>query len=199
MRPASCCWAALACWWSRMRWCGCPRRSSPNCAKSCFRRSRESAVRQLALKVFRHLHGLSLRFHLDRQTGGMSRDIERGTRGITQLISYSLYSILPTLVEVGLVLGFFVVKYEAYYAIVTFVALAVYIIVHREDDRVAHAFPPHDERPRFARELACDRFAAQLRDRQIFRQRGVGSAALRRKSASATGQRRSSRRTRYRC
>ncbi|MEX3762658.1 ABC transporter ATP-binding protein/permease [Paraburkholderia phenoliruptrix] len=93
-----------------------------------FSKVTENAVRQLALKVFRHLHGLSLRFHLERQTGGMSRDIERGTRGITQLISYSLYSILPTLVEVGLVLGFFVVKYEAYYAIVTFVALAVYIV-----------------------------------------------------------------------
>ncbi|MCC8391979.1 ABC transporter ATP-binding protein/permease [Paraburkholderia sp. MMS20-SJTR3] len=93
-----------------------------------FSKVTESAVRQLALKVFRHLHGLSLRFHLERQTGGMSRDIERGTRGITQLISYSLYSILPTLVEVSLVLGFFVVKYEAYYAIVTFAALAVYIV-----------------------------------------------------------------------
>ncbi|MFT0168750.1 ABCB family ABC transporter ATP-binding protein/permease [Paraburkholderia mimosarum] len=93
-----------------------------------FSKVTESAVRQLALKVFRHLHSLSLRFHLERQTGGMSRDIERGTRGITQLISYSLYSILPTLVEVGLVLGFFVVKYEAYYAIVTLVALVAYIV-----------------------------------------------------------------------
>ncbi|CAM2180666.1 ATM1-type heavy metal exporter [Paraburkholderia sacchari] len=93
-----------------------------------FSKVTESAVRQLALKVFRHLHSLSLRFHLERQTGGMSRDIERGTRGITQLISYSLYSILPTLVEVGLVLGFFAVKYEAYYAIVTLVALAAYIV-----------------------------------------------------------------------
>jgi ATP-binding cassette, subfamily B, heavy metal transporter len=92
-----------------------------------FAKVTESAVRQLALKVFRHLHALSLRFHLERQTGGMSRDIERGTRGITQLISYSLYSILPTLVEVGLVLGFFVVRYEAYYAIVTLIALATYI------------------------------------------------------------------------
>ena len=92
-----------------------------------FSKVTESAVRQLALKVFRHLHSLSLRFHLDRQTGGMSRDIERGTRGIQQLISYSLYSILPTLVEVGLVLGFLVVKYEAYYAIVTLTALVLYI------------------------------------------------------------------------
>ncbi|WP_206954336.1 ABCB family ABC transporter ATP-binding protein/permease [Trinickia acidisoli] len=93
-----------------------------------FSKVTQSAVRQIALQVFRHLHSLSLRFHLDRQTGGMSRDIERGTRGISQLISYSLYSILPTLVEVGLVLGFFVVKYEAYYAIVAFVALVTYIV-----------------------------------------------------------------------
>jgi ATP-binding cassette subfamily B protein len=93
-----------------------------------FSKVTESAVRELALKAFRHLHSLSLRFHLDRQTGGMSRDIERGTRGIQQLISYSLYSILPTLVEVGLVLGFFVVKYEAYYAVVALIALAVYIV-----------------------------------------------------------------------
>ncbi len=93
-----------------------------------FSKVTESAVRRLALQVFRHLHGLSLRFHLERQTGGMSRDIERGTRGIQQLISYSLYSILPTLVEVGLVLGFFVVKYEAYYAYVTFAALITYIV-----------------------------------------------------------------------
>ena len=93
-----------------------------------FSKVTESAVRSIALKVFRHLHSLSLRFHLDRQTGGMSRDIERGTRGISQLISYSLYSILPTLVEVGLVLGFFVVKYEAYYALVALAALLTYIV-----------------------------------------------------------------------
>ena len=93
-----------------------------------FSKVTESAVRELALKVFRHVHSLSLRFHLERQTGGMSRDIERGTRGIQQLISYSLYSILPTLVEVGLVLGFFIVKYEAYYAIVALAALVAYIV-----------------------------------------------------------------------
>ncbi|HTI17472.1 MAG TPA: ABC transporter ATP-binding protein/permease [Trinickia sp.] len=92
-----------------------------------FSKVTESAVRDLALKVFRHLHALSLRFHLERQTGGMSRDIERGTRGIQQLISYSLYSILPTLVEVGLVLVFFIVKYEAYYAVVAGIALLAYI------------------------------------------------------------------------
>ncbi|WP_353193263.1 ABC transporter ATP-binding protein/permease [Pandoraea pnomenusa] len=93
-----------------------------------FSKVTESAVRQIALKVFRHLHALSLRFHLERQTGGMSRDIERGTRGIQSMISYSLYSILPTLIEVALVLGFFVVRYDAFYAIVTLIALACYIV-----------------------------------------------------------------------
>ncbi|AHN75146.1 metal ABC transporter permease [Pandoraea pnomenusa] len=93
-----------------------------------FSKVTESAVRQIALRVFRHLHALSLRFHLERQTGGMSRDIERGTRGIQSMISYSLYSILPTLIEVALVLGFFVVRYDAFYAIVTLVALACYIV-----------------------------------------------------------------------
>ncbi|HBO82359.1 MAG TPA: metal ABC transporter permease, partial [Cupriavidus sp.] len=77
-----------------------------------FSKVTQSAVREIALQVFRHLHALSLRFHLDRQTGGMSRDIERGTRGIQSLISYSLYSILPTLVEMSLVIGFFVVRYD---------------------------------------------------------------------------------------
>ena len=62
------------------------------------------ASKQIALEVFSHLHALSLRFHLERQTGGMSRDIERGTRALQSLVSYSLYSIVPTLVEVVLVL-----------------------------------------------------------------------------------------------
>jgi hypothetical protein len=61
--------------------------------------------KQIALEVFSHLHALSLRFHLERQTGGMTRDIERGTRALQSLVSYSLYSIVPTLVEVALVLA----------------------------------------------------------------------------------------------
>ncbi len=144
-------------------------------------------MRQLALKVFRHLHALSLRFHLERQTGGMSRDIERGTRGITQLISYSLYSILPTLVEVGLVLGFFVVKYEAYYAIVTFIALAVYIVFTvKVTEWRTRFFAAHGMRTasRFEGEprRAIGLPAAQLRDRQVLGQRRVARGTLRRKS-----------------
>lgn len=92
-----------------------------------FAKVTENAVREIALKVFRHLHALSLRFHLDRQTGGMTRDIERGTRGIQTVISYSIYSILPTLIEIALVLIVFVTRYEVYYALVTLVALVAYI------------------------------------------------------------------------
>lgn len=93
-----------------------------------FSKVTQSAVREIALQVFRHLHALSLRFHLERQTGGMSRDIERGTRGIQSLISYSLYSILPTLVEMALVLGFFIVRYDIWFAAITGCALVGYIV-----------------------------------------------------------------------
>jgi ABC-type transport system involved in Fe-S cluster assembly fused permease/ATPase subunit len=93
-----------------------------------FSRVTESAVRTVALQVFEHLHGLSLRFHLSRQTGGMTRDVERGTRGIQSLISYSLYSILPTLVELGLVLGYFIWAYNFSFAVITFFALIIYVI-----------------------------------------------------------------------
>jgi len=93
-----------------------------------FSRVTESAIRTVALQVFEHLHALSLRFHLSRQTGGMTRDIERGTRGIQSLISYSLYSILPTMVELGLVLGYFVWAYNYSFALITLVALVLYVI-----------------------------------------------------------------------
>ena len=65
-----------------------------------FAKVTQRAVRTIALKTFRHLHALSLRFHLSRQTGGLTRDIERGTRGISTLIGYTLFSILPTLIEI---------------------------------------------------------------------------------------------------
>jgi len=92
-----------------------------------FAKATAGASRRISLEVFEHLHGLSLRFHLERQTGGMSRDIERGTRAVNSLISYSLYSIIPTLIEVGLVLGFLAVKFDAWFAWITLIALVVYI------------------------------------------------------------------------
>ncbi len=93
-----------------------------------FAKVTQRAVRTVSLQVFGHLHALSLRFHLDRQTGGLTRDVERGSRGISTLVSYTLYSILPTLVEVVLVLGWLATHYEAWFAGITVVALTTYII-----------------------------------------------------------------------
>jgi ATP-binding cassette, subfamily B, heavy metal transporter len=92
-----------------------------------FAKATQGAARSIALKTFEHLHALSLRFHLERQTGGMTRDIERGVRGIESLISYSLYSIIPTLIEVALVLTILAVKFDVWFAIITVAALALYI------------------------------------------------------------------------
>jgi ATP-binding cassette subfamily B protein len=92
-----------------------------------FAAATQGAARKIALQTFEHLHNLSLRFHLERQTGGMSRDIERGVRGIESLIAYSLYSIVPTLIEVVLVLSILGVKFDKWYAIITLLALALYI------------------------------------------------------------------------
>jgi ATP-binding cassette subfamily B protein len=93
-----------------------------------FSKVTEHAVRQVGLQVFNHLHALSLRFHLSRQTGGMTRDIERGTRGIQSLISFSLYSIIPTLIELAMVLGYFFYAYDIAFVVVTFVALVCYVV-----------------------------------------------------------------------
>jgi ATP-binding cassette subfamily B protein len=95
--------------------------------EALFARVTQNAVRKVALQVFEHLHSLALSFHLARQTGGVSRDIERGTRGIQSLISYSLYSILPTLIEFCLVLGYFAYSYDIWFAVITLVALILYI------------------------------------------------------------------------
>jgi ATP-binding cassette subfamily B protein len=92
-----------------------------------FAKATEGAARRISLEVFRHLHALSLRFHLERQTGGMTRDIERGTRGVHSLISYSLYSIIPTLIEVTLVLTLLAVKFDVWFAGITGIALVFYI------------------------------------------------------------------------
>lgn len=92
-----------------------------------FAKATQGAARSIALETFQHLHALSLRFHLERQTGGMTRDIERGVRGIESLISYSLYSILPTLIEVALVLTILAVKFDAWFAWITIAALVVYV------------------------------------------------------------------------
>ncbi len=92
-----------------------------------FAKVTQRAVRKIALQVFRHLHALSLRFHLQRQTGGLTRDVERGQRGISTLISLTLFSILPTLVEIALVSAILIARYDWTFMAITAGALVAYI------------------------------------------------------------------------
>ncbi|MBI2778850.1 MAG: ABC transporter ATP-binding protein/permease [Gammaproteobacteria bacterium] len=93
-----------------------------------FAKVAQRAIRNIALKVFRHLHSLALRFHLERQTGGMSRDIERGTRGMSFLLSFMLFNILPTILEIAMVAVILFANYNPWFAIITTVTIIIYII-----------------------------------------------------------------------
>jgi ATP-binding cassette, subfamily B, heavy metal transporter len=93
-----------------------------------FAKVTQRAVRTIALKTFRHLHELSLRFHLARQTGGLTRDVERGTRGISTLIGFTLFSILPTLIEIALVSAILIARYDLWFIGITLAALVLYIV-----------------------------------------------------------------------
>jgi ABC-type transport system involved in Fe-S cluster assembly fused permease/ATPase subunit len=92
-----------------------------------FAKVTQRAVRKIALQVFRHLHALSLRFHLQRQTGGLTRDVERGQRGISSLINFTLFSILPTLVEIAFVSAILIARYDWTFMAITGGALVIYI------------------------------------------------------------------------
>jgi ATP-binding cassette subfamily B protein len=87
----------------------------------------QRAMRRIALEVFHHLHALSLRFHLERQTGGLTRDIERGTRGISTLLSFMVFSVLPTLLEMALVTGFLIVRFDVWFGVITVSAIVAYV------------------------------------------------------------------------
>jgi ATP-binding cassette subfamily B protein len=93
-----------------------------------FGRVTERAMRRMALKVFRHLHHLSLDFHLSRQTGALQRDIERGTNGISFLMRFVIFNILPTIFELCLVIGLLLYNYPPWFALITFVAVVAYVV-----------------------------------------------------------------------
>ena len=92
-----------------------------------FAKVTQRSIRRVALKIFRHLHSLSLRFHLDRQTGGVSRDIERGSRGISFLLNFMVFNILPTIVEIGLIAVILLVNFNIWFAIIPFATAVIYI------------------------------------------------------------------------
>jgi ATP-binding cassette, subfamily B, heavy metal transporter len=92
-----------------------------------FAKVAQHAIRSVALKTFNHLHSLALRYHLDRQTGGLSRTIERGTKGIQFLLTFSLFNILPTLLEILLVTGILLYNYNFWFAVITLATIGGYI------------------------------------------------------------------------
>jgi ATP-binding cassette subfamily B protein len=92
-----------------------------------FAKVAQRAIRRAALAVFRHLHGLSLRFHLDRQTGGLTRALERGTRGIDTMLRFSLFSIAPTVVEITLVCAILWRLFDVWFAVATLATVVGYI------------------------------------------------------------------------
>ncbi|MBV8936868.1 MAG: metal ABC transporter permease, partial [Alphaproteobacteria bacterium] len=109
-----------------------------------FAKVSQRAIRQLALRAFRHIHALSLRFHLERRTGGLSRAVERGTAGIDFLLSFMLFNVVPTLFEILLVCGILWRLFNWTFAAVTFTTIIVYI---------AFTFSITDWRVRFRREM----------------------------------------------
>ena len=96
---------------------------------SMFARVRHGAMRKVSIQVLDHLHRLSLRYHLERRTGGISRDIERGTRSVSSLLNYMVFSILPIIVEVALIAGILLDRYSVWFAVITFASVVVYIFV----------------------------------------------------------------------
>jgi len=92
-----------------------------------FAAVQQRTVRRVALQTFRHLHRLSLRFHLDRQTGGLSRAIERGTVGIEQVLRLAVFNVIPTLLEVGMVVGILWYMFDWRFALVTILAVGLYL------------------------------------------------------------------------
>jgi len=93
-----------------------------------FARVRHGAMSKMSKRVLAHLHSLSLRFHLDRKTGGITRDVERGTRAVSSLLNYLVFSILPTLVEIGMIVGILLWQYDIWFTVITFVSVSLYML-----------------------------------------------------------------------
>lgn len=113
-----------------------------------FGRVTERAMRRVSLQVFQHIHSLDLDFHLNRRTGGLARDIERGTNGISFLMRFFVFNIAPTLIEIALVIGILLYNYGAAFAVITLVSVVLYILF---------SIVTTDWRTQFVREANQDR------------------------------------------
>ena len=128
------------------------------------------AMREVAVQTFAHIHTLSLRFHLERKTGGLSRVIDRGIKGIDTLLSFALFSIFPTIFQLLLFSIYMVVKLDWAIAIVTLVMVVVYTWFTFADHPLARRLPPRNEPVRHRRQHQGGGQSAQFRDGEIFQQ-----------------------------
>ena len=152
---------------------------SDNIRNATFEKVGQDAARRLAGKVFRHVHDLSLRFHLERRTGSLTKIVERGTKSIDMMLYFILFNIAPTVIELAGICVIFYVKFGAGLVAATLAIVAIYIAFTRwvTDWRSRHSAA--DERGRQSRDRPRRRFASQLRDGEIFRRRGPRGEALR--------------------
>ena len=163
----------------------CRRRGSAACwpticAMPCSRRSGRTRRGGSPAQVFRHVHDLSLRFHLERRTGSLTKIVERGTKSIDMMLYFLLFNIAPTLIELTAICVIFFVKFGAGLVAATLAMVALYIAFTRKVTDWRAQAPARDERGRQQGDRPRGRLPAQLRDGQIFRRRGARGAALRR-------------------
>ena len=146
-----------------------------------FAKVQYHAMREVAVKTFAHVHTLSLRFHLERKTGGLSRVIDRGTKGIDTLLSFALFSIFPTIFLLLLLQRHLSGRAEVWSGdcLVTLVMVVAYTWFTFADHPLAHRVPPRDEPVRHRRQHQGGGQSAEFRDREIFQQRDARDAALR--------------------
>ena len=151
----------------------------------------QNAVRELNNRTFEHLHRLSLRFHLERRTGGLSRVIERGTRGVELIIRMGILNVVPTALELVLVCGMLVYYFDWRYVAIMLATVAVYMwfTFSASERRIAIRREMNDSDTE-ANTKAIDSLL-ELRDGQVLRQRGAGGAPLRHARWRATSRRRS--------
>ena len=157
-----------------------------NLRNGIFERVGQDATRRLAETTFRHLHDLSLRFHLERRTGAVTKIVERGTKSIDMMLYFLLFNIAPTVLQLAIVLVLFWVKFGLGLVVATAMMVALYIRYTRMVTDWRTQLRGQDERPRHRRGGARGRQPAELRDGQIFRRRGPRGGALRPRGRAAT-------------
>ena len=132
----------------------------------------QRALRRLASETFTHMHRLSMRYHITRKTGGLSRIVERGVKGVDFLLRFLLFSIGPLVLELLMICAVLFFVFDVWYLVVVMATILIYVAFTFRVTELARADPPRDERPGHRRQSEGHRQPAELRDGQVFRRRG---------------------------